>query len=495
MRPCTRMRALAVVAMCGVLAALVVGAEPAAAHPFGPPPTATVGGAGQQVTVAWTATTDDLLLVGERLGLLPPGSAAAALEGVVQVAPSAAASAALSASPELHDLLTRRITVTQDGTACPAAVEPGLDFVTQGARLSFTCPTPVDAVELGVTMLHDVDPTYRTFVVAASGGDGQAVLTSAAPRAAWDVGAGLPVAGAPGRRGGSAGGATGPAARGATTESAAVGTGPFEGRFVALVDAPPSGAVPVVLGLLLAAAIGAAHALAPGHGKAVTAAYLMGRRGRPRDAVALGLAVATMHSASTLVLGLAFAAVDRAQPAAAAVTPLLALAAGLAVLGLGVRRCAVELPRLRRVAPVGVHRGGPGHDGVRGDGESAHERAHVHTHGGPDPEHAPLSRRGLVALGLSGGLLPSPSAFLVLATALVGGRPGLGVALVVAFSAGLAATIAVVGLATLRGRALIAARAPGSDGLARVTATLPALSAVAVLAGGLLLTVRAASGL
>jgi len=456
------------VAAVVALAMIVTLAGPARAHPFGPPPTARVGADATVVTVTWTATTDDLLLIGERLGHLPAGSAAAALEGAVQVAPPATAAAALSASPELRAHLTERITVTQAGARCPSTVEPGLDFLVEGARLRFACPAPVEVVDLEITMLHDVHPAYRTFAVAADGGEGQAVLTATAPAVAWDVRSGAPAA-APAGAGVTAG-----ADVGAGAEAAA--PGPFEDRFLALVDAPPAGAAPLVAGLILAAAVGAAHALAPGHGKAVTAAYLIGRRGRPRDAVALGVAVAAMHSASTLVLGLAFAAVDRAPPAASAVTPLLALLAGLAVLALGARRCAVELPRLRR-----AH----GRAGGTGDHDHDHDRP------GADAA-APLSRRGLVALGLSGGLLPSPSAFLVLATALVSGRPGLGVALVTAFSAGLALTVSLVGLAALRGRAMLAERTPRSPRWARVTATLPAASAVAVLAGGLLLTLQAA---
>lgn len=483
-----RAGALAVVAVVVVIAVAAVAgaltaAGPALAHPFGPPPTAVIGADGDVVSVAWTATPDDLLLIGERLGYLPAGSAAASLEGAVQVAPSAVDSAALSAAPELRGYLEQRITVTQAGTVCPADVRPGLDFVTEGATLRFTCPAVADVVDLEITMLHDVHPAYRTFVVAAGGGDGQAALTVGAPATGWDVRAGGPVEPAgggnavPGR--GAAPGGTVPSPPGVAAP------GPFEERFLALVDAPPTSAAPVTLGLLVAAAVGAAHALAPGHGKTVTAAYLAGHRGRPRDAVALGVAVALMHSASTLVLGLAFAAADRSAPASSVVTPVLALAAGVVVLALGVRGCAVELPRLRRARQARA---------AGADDAGAHDANGHRPHGHDHALAAPLSRRGLVALGLSGGLLPSPSAFLVLATALVAGRAGLGVALVAAFSAGLALTLALVGLAALRGRALVADRAPRSALAARATAVLPAVSAIAVLAGGLLLTLRAAGG-
>lgn len=171
-----------------IVGVLVAPGAPAWAHPFGPPPTATVAASESTVEVAWTAEADDLLLIGERLGYLPPGTAAAALEGAVQVAPSRADAAALDAAPELHAYLLDRIAVRQDGLPCDGRVDDELDFVTEGARLAFRCPAPVTVVELEVTMLTDVNPAYRTFAVSADPGRRQeAVLTAAAPAARWDT--------------------------------------------------------------------------------------------------------------------------------------------------------------------------------------------------------------------------------------------------------------------------------------------------------------------
>lgn len=175
-------------ALGAMIAGALTGSAAAWAHPFGPPPTARVAASGTTVEVTWTAEADDLLLIGERLGHLPPGTAAAALEGAVQVAPSRADAAALDAAPELHAYLLDRIAVRQDGRRCEGRVEDDLDFVTEGARLAFRCPAPVTVVELEVTMLTDVNPAYRTFAVSADPGRRQeAVLTAAAPTTAWNT--------------------------------------------------------------------------------------------------------------------------------------------------------------------------------------------------------------------------------------------------------------------------------------------------------------------
>jgi nickel/cobalt exporter len=236
--------------------------------------------------------------------------------------------------------------------------------------------------------------------------------------------------------------------------------GPLETRFVELIDVERIGLPFAVAALAVAFGVGALHALAPGHGKAIAAAYLVGVRGRARDALALGGIVAVMHSLSVLALGLALFGFTQVR--VERLRDLAALASALLVLAVGVGLTTRYARRPRR-------------------------HAHVHLPEGVSP----LSRRGLVLLGLSGGLLPSPSAFLVLSTALFAGRAGFGLALVAAFSLGLAATLSLVGLAVLRGRDVVQRRVPRSPRLARLAAAAPRVSALAVLVGGLWLTAAA----
>jgi nickel/cobalt transporter (NicO) family protein len=241
----------------------------------------------------------------------------------------------------------------------------------------------------------------------------------------------------------------------------------LESRFAQLLDAGPVGPVGGLALVLVSLGIGAAHALAPGHGKALMAAYLVGERGRARDAVAFGAVVAILHSATVIAIALAVAGLGRTAATRGEVPPLLAvgpwllLASGAIVTGVGV---ALLLRHLRR-------------------GRTDHH------HDLPD-DVAPLSRRGIVLLGASGGLVPSPSALLVLTTGLFTGRAAFALVLVVAFSLGLAGTLTALGVAVVRGRERAAARLGGR--LAGVLRRLPLASAVVVTAAGLVLLLRGA---
>lgn len=258
----------------------------------------------------------------------------------------------------------------------------------------------------------------------------------------------------------------------------------LEEHFLRLADldrlAPPV----AIVAVLIALGIGAAHALAPGHGKAIIAAYLAGTRGGTREAVALGGIVAGMHSASVLVLGSALYLSSRASASVAPLMPLLSVGAGLLVLvvGVGLVQHQLRLRRTRGAVLTGASAPRHHHTRLTHDG---------HRHHALPPDVSPLSRRGVVLLGMSGGLLPSPSAFLVLTTAMFLGRAGFGLLLVLAFSAGLATTLTVVGVAAVHGRELLARQAPRSHRLAGLLAILPLASGIAVLGGGMLLTASA----
>jgi nickel/cobalt transporter (NicO) family protein len=198
---------------------------------------------------------------------------------------------------------------------------------------------------------------------------------------------------------------------------------------------------------------GAAHALSPGHGKAIVTAYLVGSRGTPRHALLLGGIVTVTHTIGVFGLGIVtlalsqFVVPDRLYP-------WLNLVAGLLVVGVG---ASVLYRRSRR------------------------RSRHHHHH------HRELDRRSLLAVGISGGLLPCPSALVVLLAAISLHRIAFGLLLIVAFSLGLAATISGIGLA-----AVLAKRAfsrLGFDG--RLMQLLPTASALVILAAGMTMTLRA----
>jgi len=213
----------------------------------------------------------------------------------------------------------------------------------------------------------------------------------------------------------------------------------------------------VILGSLAAAMFwGAAHALSPGHGKTIVTAYLVGQRGTPRHAALLGLIVTMTHTIGVFVLGLVTLLLSRFI-VPDELYPWLNLVSGLLVVGIG---GSVLHTRWKHRA-------------------YAHEHHHDH--------EQDLSRRSLVAVGVTGGLLPCPSALVVLLAAISLHRVGFGMLLVVAFSAGLALTITGIGLVAVLARG--AFRRFSFEG--RLVSLLPAASALVILAAGVGMTVHA----
>lgn len=260
----------------------------------------------------------------------------------------------------------------------------------------------------------------------------------------------------------------------------------------------------LTLGLALVAlaagmGLGALHAFAPGHGKTVMAAYLVGERGTVRDGLLIGITVAVTHTAGVLALGLVLTASQTFAPES--LYPWLALTSGITFVVLGITLLVGALRRRRTLRPVlhaHHHHHGIGHSHAHSDhGDAAqhqqHDRQHTHdADSGHDRlDDAALSRRRLLTLGFAGGLVPTPSAIVVLLGATAIGRAWFGVALVVAYGVGMALTLVAAGLLLARARHRFEIRGTGGR-LVRYAAVIPIATAAIVTGSGLWLVARAA---
>jgi nickel/cobalt exporter len=249
-----------------------------------------------------------------------------------------------------------------------------------------------------------------------------------------------------------------------------------------LTGSATGGGVGTLIALLVSMGLGAAHALSPGHGKALVAAALVGSRGTARQAAGLGLTVAASHTIGVLALGLVVLA------AGAALAPDLVLAWMSLVAG----GCVVVVgSALLARAAVRVRRHENGH---------ASHHVHPHPHGHPQPRaHAGgppregLATRSIIGLGLFGGLVPSSSAIIVLLLAVTTGQLVLGLALIAAFGIGMAGVLGGFAIAStwLGGRVLGAEMVAHRPTLARIGQAVPVVSAVAVVAAGTMMTMGA----
>ncbi|MEA2410547.1 MAG: nickel/cobalt transporter (NicO) family protein [Thermoleophilaceae bacterium] len=228
-----------------------------------------------------------------------------------------------------------------------------------------------------------------------------------------------------------------------------------------------SGRGVLILLLLAAFGWGALHALSPGHGKSMVAAYLVGTRGTARHAAALGATVTIAHTAGVFALGLVTLGLSQ-YVLPEDLYPWLTLTSGLlvVVVGIGVLRS-----RVRKVRA---------------------EEHHHHTHDHHDHHHAhEVSWRSLIAMGASAGLIPCPSALVVLLGALSQHQVALGLLLITAFSLGLAATITGIGLTVVYARTFLSKLDIAGT---RTASALPALSALVIVAVGCVLTAKAVPG-
>jgi ABC-type nickel/cobalt efflux system permease component RcnA len=248
----------------------------------------------------------------------------------------------------------------------------------------------------------------------------------------------------------------------------------------------PRVALWALLGALL---LGAVHAMSPGHGKTIVGAYLIGSRGTPRHAMFLGLTVTLTHTIGVFVLGFATLYASRFI-VPERLFPILSFTSALLVLGMGF---LLLVQRGRAASHLLSGRSAPSSLIFRPLETATAGVLHSHG-GGPMHSHLPAGAPGervtwksLAALGVSGGLVPCPSAMVLLLAAIALNKPAYGMLLVLVFSIGLALTLTVVGLAFLYARNRFSNR----TATARWLQLLPLASAAIITLVGIGLCVAA----
>ncbi len=298
----------------------------------------------------------------------------------------------------------------------------------------------------------------------------------------------------------------------------------------------PLGAL--LVALLVAFGIGAAHALSPGHGKTVVAAYLVGSKGTPAHAILLGLTVTVSHTFGVFLLGLVILyAANFILPET--LYPVLGFSSGMLIVIMGITLFVQRFRAWKRVQKAqasssqGIHEhshkestetsheaGEVAHSRSDGEADSHgrdehvhnhdHDHDHSHTHGhehndvdaSTPHKHGPFGRNhthlptdgqqvtlwNLLALGIMGGIIPCPSALVVLMVAVASHKIALGLLLILTFSLGLAVVLTVIGLLMVYSRNMLSRKVNFNNGL---LLRLPMLSALAVSGLGLVIAIGA----
>ncbi len=281
----------------------------------------------------------------------------------------------------------------------------------------------------------------------------------------------------------------------------------------------------MLLGLLAAMGLGSVHALSPGHGKTIVAAYLVGSKGTLKHAGLLGFVVTFTHTFTVFLLGLGVLFFQR-YVIPEKIMPVLGTISGLSIVAVGAlllyRRAQalldgghtheahhhhphhehahVEVPELVAAGHVHGHADANGHAHDHGhphdhphdhdhDHSHPHPHPHVHSHGGHQHSHmveGKITLGSLIALGISGGLVPCPSALILMLSAIAFGRPGLGLLLLVGFSTGLAAVLMAIGFLVIYAKHLL----PNTQTAMKrpMFRLIPVFSAVVVICLGLAMT-------
>jgi nickel/cobalt exporter len=258
---------------------------------------------------------------------------------------------------------------------------------------------------------------------------------------------------------------------------------------------------------------GAAHAATPGHGKTIAAAYIVGARGKPIDAVILGIFVTLSHVSGIVLVGV-LASLGSTWLRPQRIEAYLAAAVGILVIVLGLwmlwaQRDLVALAMGEAGEPGDGTNRADAHARVHGHDHAHHDHPHNHGHGQHEPvvwhshgfgkvhahrldvvaENRP-KLPVLLALGVAGGLLPDPAALALLLGALSSGKVMLGLITVLVFSLGFAATLVVVGIVAAKvGEKVL-------DWLASIwMIRLQIATSLLIIGMGVVLTIRAVSEL
>lgn len=279
-----------------------------------------------------------------------------------------------------------------------------------------------------------------------------------------------------------------------------------------------------IVALVVSFVLGGLHALTPGHGKAIVAAYLVGSKGRVIDAVFLGLVVTFTHTFSVIALGIIMLVAQEFAPED--IVPWLSLFSGVLIVGIGAWLLARNMKQYYRGgAHSRSHGQGHGHhshdhgQGHAHDHDHSHEHdhdhehdhshdhshdddhghshdhphddhAHTHSHGGRTHSHAPPERTGflgLLSLGISGGIVPCVDALIGLLFAISLNKLVWGLVILCAFSLGLAAVLVAIGILMVMAKPVIERFTGEGIWLQR----LPIMSAAVVMLLGAVLVFKA----
>ena len=255
----------------------------------------------------------------------------------------------------------------------------------------------------------------------------------------------------------------------------------------------------VIIGLIVASFLGGLHALAPGHGKAVVAAYLVGTKGRIRDAIFLGLVVTLTHVSSVIILGLIMLYASQ-YILPQQIYPVLGLISGQIIVILGtwllIRRLQQYGHSHERAHTHSIFGGHP-HDNHHGEHTHSHDKQddnhiilvseeHNETEGAHTPGKNGVTLWGLLTLGISGGIIPCPDALVVLLIAVAYNRIAFGLAIIGAFSMGLAAVLVSIGILIVVAKPLI----DRFTGTGKWMQRLPIISAVVIIALGFAIALK-----
>jgi ABC-type nickel/cobalt efflux system permease component RcnA len=281
-----------------------------------------------------------------------------------------------------------------------------------------------------------------------------------------------------------------PATAAATVQNAPTGAGRPADPFAELINVTTITPLTILLALLAAFGWGAAHAFSPGHGKTIVGAYLVGSRGTVRHALFLGLTTTITHTAGVFALG--FVTLFAAQfILPEKLYPWLSMLSGVLVVVIG---AVMIKDRLHSFVTGQAHHHHHGHDHEHHhdhdhghDHDHSHDHGHHHHHLPPGVDGAPITWRGLLALGISGGLLPCPSALVLMLGAISLQRVGFGLALIVMFSLGLASVLTAIGVVLVYAGKFFQ-RIPESGPLFRF---VPVASALFITVIGVGITVQA----